>query len=89
MNKENLAKKISKQSALKKKQCQKIIDRVFELILLELKSKNEIIIDGFGKFKLRKKEMRIILKSSTRKIIIPPEEIIEFEAFLKLTKLSS
>lgn len=80
MKKKKLAKKISKLSLLKKKQCEKIIDRVFELLLQELKSKNEIEIVGFGKFVLKTKQMNIIPKSSTRKIVTPPEVTVDFEA---------
>jgi nucleoid DNA-binding protein len=79
MNKENLIKKISKETEITKKDSNDIFDKVIELISKDLKRGKNVVIDNFGEFKIEREEMKIGIKKNGNKIIIPPKDIITFE----------
>lgn len=79
MNKDNLIKKVSGQTGIKKKKCRAILDRVFELVSNDLSFRKEVEIDHLGSFKFKRQPMLVMLKSTKRKTVFPPKEIIEFE----------
>ena len=50
LNKKGLAKKLAKRTFLNQKEADMIVEELFEVMLEELKSGEEISIVGFGKF---------------------------------------
>lgn len=78
MNKENLIKKISKDSKIKKKNCHKIFGKVIELITKDLKKGESVLLEGFGEFRIIRDEMKILIKKDRNKIVIPPKDLITF-----------
>jgi nucleoid DNA-binding protein len=84
MNKEDLIKKISKDSKIKIKKTAKIFDRVIELISDDFKKKKIVSIGDFGEFKIKRQEMKIMINKNKTKIVIPPKDIIEFNVSDKI-----
>ena len=78
MNKENLIKKISKETGLKRKKTGKMFNKVIDLISKDLRKKREVNIDGFGDFKIKRVEMKMLFGKNNAKTIFPPKDIIEF-----------
>lgn len=78
MKKNKLIKKIAKQTGLKKKKSENILNSIVNIITKELGNKKEISINGFGDFKIVRDEMRIILSKSNIKTVIPPKETLNF-----------
>jgi nucleoid DNA-binding protein len=78
MGKEDLIRKISKDSKIKTKKTSKIFDRVFELISKDLKRKKIVSIRDFGEFKIKKQEMKITVNKNDTRIVMPPKDIVEF-----------
>lgn len=90
MSKENLIKKISKEAGIKKADSNGIFDRVIELMSKDLKKGKDVSIENFGEFKIKRNEMRIVLKKKNNKIVYPPKDIIVFYPDNNLTiKLNS
>jgi len=80
MKKKNLIKKIASTSHLRKKNLEKIFDRITELISGELKRKKSVDIDGFGKFTILTKGAKVILTDNSKKTVIPPHCSVKFIA---------
>lgn len=80
MNKEDLVKKISKDSRLKRKKTAKVFNKVFDLISKEIKKGGEVSIEDFGGFVIKRQEMKIIQQKNRSALVVPPKDIIEFEA---------
>ncbi|MEP7145650.1 MAG: HU family DNA-binding protein, partial [bacterium] len=78
MNRVSLVKRISKETGIKKKKTDKIFNKVIELISKELRKKRETSIDGFGEFKIKRGEMKIMSGKNNSKTIYPPKDMIEF-----------
>lgn len=78
MNKEDLIKKISKDTGLKKKKTNKIFIKVIELISKDLKKKRGTSIEEFGDFNIKRIDMKIVSGKNKTKTIYPPKDIIEF-----------
>ncbi|MEO8666123.1 MAG: HU family DNA-binding protein [Ignavibacteria bacterium] len=78
MNKENLIKKISKETGLKRKKTGKVFDKVIELISKDLRKKREVSIEGFGNFKIKRVEMKMLFGKDNSKTVYPPKDTIEF-----------
>jgi integration host factor subunit alpha len=56
--KENLVQSLYDQVGLSKQQSQAMVDNLFELIKKSLESGEDVLISGFGKFCVKKKEQR-------------------------------
>lgn len=80
MDKENLIKRISKDSGIKKKDCYDIFDKVIELITKNLKKGKNVSIENFGDFIIQREEMKIFIKKNKTRIIVPPKDVIVFES---------
>jgi len=78
MNKVDLIKKISKESGLKKKKTDKVFNKVIEFISKDLRKKRETSIEGFGDFKIKRVEMKMLFGKTRIKTIYPPKDIIDF-----------
>ena len=64
---------------------QKIIDSTFKVIANELKDGNNINVQGFGTFRIGRRNERIGIKPKTgEKIVVTPRNIVTFKASQKL-----
>lgn len=90
MNKEDLIRKVSKESGVKQKKTDKIFNRVMILISKELKRRNEVTIEGFGSFKIKREQAKVVLKKNKERIVYPPKDTIEFiPAEILMNKMNS
>ncbi|MBK9332515.1 MAG: HU family DNA-binding protein [Ignavibacteria bacterium] len=86
MNKKELIKIIAEDTGFKKSKCRSAVNTSFELISKELMSGKDIFINGFGKFKLKRKRCRIFNDGAFININ-PPEIEIVFETDIKSSLL--
>lgn len=77
MNKNNFIKKFSKQSSIKKKKSEHIFNFMIGIISKDLGLRNEVLIEGFGDFKIVREEMKVHYHGNIKKIT-PPKDIINF-----------
>lgn len=79
MNKLDLINAVSDETVLPKKDCEKVVNAVFDIILDELKNGNSISVTGFGSFEVKKtKEKEITSLKTKQKILIPSQNAIKF-----------
>ncbi len=78
MKKEDLIKKISKESKIKIKKTSKIFDRVIDLISKDIRKKRSVSIRDFGNFEIVRQEMKILQGKNNTKVVIPPKDVVEF-----------
>lgn len=69
-NKKDLAKQLSKKTLLTQKEASQVIENVFDLILKELESNEEVSIVGFGKFYLYEHAPRPVRNPKTQQEMI-------------------
>ncbi len=79
MNKEDVTRKISKETKIKKKKASKIFDRVIDLMSKDIRKKRLISIESFGEFKIKRQEMKILMSKNNTKVVIPPKDLVEFK----------
>lgn len=70
VNKKDLAKQLSKKTLLTQKEASQVIENVFDLILKELESNEEVSIVGFGKFYLYEHAPRPVRNPKTQQEMI-------------------
>ena len=72
---------------LSKRKATKIVDRVFELIKESLEKGDDVLISGFGKFKVRFRWAKKGRNPATgQSIVIPSRRVVTFQASQKLRK---
>ena len=86
-NKKDLAKKISKKTLLSSKESLQVIDALFESILEELESGEDISIVGFGKFYLYQHSPRPVRNPKTQEeMILKPYKSLKFKCSDKIKR---
>lgn len=70
MNKKGLAKKLSKSTLLTQKESEIVVNRIFKIILEELKNGEEVSIVGFGKFYLYEHSPRPVRNPKTQEEMV-------------------
>ena len=70
INKKILAKKLAKSTLLTQKEADQVVDRLFDIIINELKRGEDISIVGFGKFYLYEHAPRPVRNPKTQEEMI-------------------
>ena len=80
MNKANLIERIAAESAVTKKQAQKMLESMVEVITNELIAGNEVSITGFGAFMAKTRHARrgVNPQNPTQQIQIPEVRVAKF-----------
>lgn len=88
INKKILAKKLAKSTLLTQKEADQVVDRLFEIIVDELKSGNDISIVGFGKFYLYEHAPRPVRNPKTQEeMMLKSYKSMRFKASNVVKKL--
>lgn len=88
INKKTLSKKLSKKTLLTQKEADHVVDKLFSLILDELKSGEDVSIVGFGKFYLYEHAERPVRNPKTQEeMMLKPYKSMRFKASNVVKKL--
>jgi integration host factor subunit alpha len=80
LTKDNLIQALYDQAGLSKQKARTTVDTVFELVKKELESGEDVLISGFGKFIVRKKEARRGRNPQTgQDLTLEPRRVITFK----------
>lgn len=81
MNKATLIDKLAAMSAVSKKDAEKMLDSLVEIIIEELKAGNEVTITGFGTFLSRTRHSRggVNPQKPSERITIPEVKVAKFK----------
>jgi DNA-binding protein HU-beta len=81
MNKAALIEKIAAQAGVTKKESEKMLESLVEIIISELKAGNEVTITGFGTFLSRTRHARggVNPQKPTERIQIPEVKVAKFK----------
>tara|TARA_Y100001937_G_scaffold128441_1_gene204660 strand:+ start:433 stop:717 length:285 start_codon:yes stop_codon:yes gene_type:complete len=87
INKKGLASKIASQTCITKKEAIQVVDLIFEEILEELESGEEVSIVGFGKFYIYHHKPRPVRNPRTQEeMILSPYRSVKFRVSDKVKK---
>jgi integration host factor subunit alpha len=87
LTKIDLIASIYKQSGMSKKECVSVVDSVFEIMKDEMNKGNDIMISGFGKWKVKSKKDRKGRNPQTGEaIVIEARKVATFKASQVLSK---
>jgi DNA-binding protein HU-beta len=87
-NKKNLARRLSKVTLLTAKESEDVVDKLFDIILDEVKKGNDISIVGFGKFYLYKHTPRLVRNPKTQEEkMLSPYDSMRFKTSNVIKKL--
>lgn len=85
MTKRDMILKITNSLNTKQNDTKRIVQKVFDFIILELKQGRRIELRGFGVFYLRKSRKRTAFNFSTNKVIsVKPKIFIKFKQSSKI-----
>ena len=76
MNKTDLIKKLSQSTGRKQKDCKELVEAVLELLQKAVCAEEDVLLQGFGTFKLKYKQARTAKNPSTGKAIEIPEKYV-------------
>ena len=79
MNKLDLVNAVFERTDVLKKECEKVVDSLFEIMIEELSKGNSILVTGFGTFEIKDTKSKEIIDLKTKaKISIPSQKAIKF-----------
>lgn len=79
MNKLDLVNAVFERTDVLKKDCEKVVDSLFEIMIEELSKGNSILVTGFGTFEIKDTKSKEIIDLKTKaKISIPSQKAIKF-----------
>ena len=76
MNKSDLIKELARSTGRKQKDCKELVEAFFELLQKTLLSQEDVLLQGFGTFKLKYKQARSAKNPSTGEAIDVPEKYV-------------
>lgn len=76
MNKSDLIKELARSTGRKQKDCKELVEAFFELLQKTLLSQEDVLLQGFGTFKLKYKQARSAKNPSTGEAIEVPEKYV-------------
>jgi integration host factor subunit alpha len=80
LTKDNLIQSLYDQAGFSKQKARTTIETVFELVKKELESGDDVLVSGFGKFIVRKKEARRGRNPQTgQDLTLDPRRVITFK----------
>lgn len=86
MNKTELISAISSEASVSKKEAKVMLASLCTLIKEALKKGEEVKINGFGKFEVKKRNERVVINPATKqKMILPSVNKASFKASSDLT----
>ena len=81
MNKQELVSAIAEEAGLTQVEVAKVVNAALEVITVQLKKGEEVVITGFGKFEARKRAARVGTNPATgAQIQIPASKVPAFKA---------
>lgn len=81
MNKADLINALAEKNGLTKKEAEKSVSAVLEIITASLKAGTKVQIMGFGSFEVKKRAARTAKNPSTgKKMNIPATKVVSFKA---------
>lgn len=88
INKKELAKKLARRTFLNQKESDLVVEELFDLLIEELKSGEEISIVGFGKFYLYEHQPRPVRNPKTQEeMVLKSYKSLRFKASNVVKKL--
>lgn len=79
MNKKELIEKISVEKQISKLRAEEIVDVVFDAIIDELKSGEDVKIPGFGSFIVKTRQARTaVIPTTQTKVVVPSYKTVGF-----------
>lgn len=76
MNKSDLIKELSRSTGRKQKDCKELVEAVLELLQKAIRSQEDVLLQGFGTFKLKYKQARTAKNPSTGEEIEVPDKYV-------------
>jgi len=76
MNKGDLIKELARSTGRKQKDCKELVEAVLELLQKTIRAQEDVILSGFGTFKLKHKQARTAKNPSTGEAIEVPEKFV-------------
>ena len=76
MNKGDLIKELARSTGRKQKDCKELVEAVLELLQKTILSQEDVILSGFGTFKLKYRQARTAKNPSTGEAIEVPEKFV-------------
>ena len=88
MNKGDLIKELARSTGQKQKDCKELVEAVLELLQKTIRAQEDVILSGFGTFKLKHKQARSAKNPSTGEAIEVPDKYVPVfspaKAFIEL-----
>ena len=88
MNKGDLIKELARSTGRKQKDCKELLEAVLQLLEKTIRAQEDVILSGFGTFKLKYKPARSAKNPSTGEAIEVPEKYVPIfspaKAFVEL-----
>jgi integration host factor subunit alpha len=87
LTKENIIEAVAEETGFSKNQSVELVETLLELIKKALESGDDVLVSGFGKFKVREKKARQGRNPLTGEgVIIEPRRVVTFKWSGKLRK---
>ena len=85
LTKENIVEAVAKETGFLKHRSAEIVESLIEIIKRSLESGDDVMISGFGKFKVREKKARKGRNPATGEgVILEPRRVVTFHCSMKL-----
>lgn len=76
MNKNDLIKELARSTGRRQKDCKELVEAVLQLLEKAIRAQEDVILSGFGTFKLKYKQARSAKNPSTGEAIEVPEKYV-------------
>lgn len=76
MNKNDLIKELARSTGRRQKDCKELVEAVLQLLEKTIRAQEDVILSGFGTFKLKYKQARSAKNPSTGEAIEVPEKYV-------------
>jgi integration host factor subunit alpha len=87
LTKDNIVEAVAEETGFLKNQSTEIVESLIEVIKKTLESGNDVMVSGFGKFKVREKKIRRGRNPATgQDLILEPRRVVTFHCSVKLRK---
>ena len=74
VNKQDIVNLLSEEIAMSKEETNKVVDKLFEIILEQLNNGEEVKVVGFGKFMVKQRLPRNVINPANKEVMTLPEQ---------------
>lgn len=81
VNKQDIVNLLSEEIAMSKEETNKVVDKLFEIMLEQLNNGEEVKVVGFGKFTVKERISRKVVNPANKEMMtLPAQKAITFRA---------